>query len=208
MKPFSLGQQIYLSFLILGVIVVLVLFFILLYRNFLKKKRLKRLVYRYLYHYAEFNDYLLLNDYFLHLDQNNVGHIDHILITNKYIYLIHDFSISGLISGKYNDEQLILSTRKEDKSILNPLNYNRNLAKRVALYNDLDNNFIKGIVVINDDAVVDISDIPTQFYITRRCELKKVIKSIEGEDVKPFKEENIVRFINQLDKNNLGEEKK
>lgn len=207
MKPFTLGQQIYLSFLIGSGIIVIGLLVFLFYRNFLKKRRLKQSVYHTLYRYANFNDYLLLNDYRVHIDSENVGDIDHVLVTDKFIYIIHDFPISGLITGKYNDEQLILSTKKEDKSILNPLNYNRNLTKRVALFNDLDNSFLKGIVVINDDSVIDISDIPSQFSIVQISGLKKLIKEIEDEEVKPFKEDTIVNFINQLNRINVNGDK-
>lgn len=207
MKPFTLGQQIYLSFLIGGGIIVIGLLVFLFYRNFLKKRRLKQSVYHTLYRYANFNDCLLLNDYRVHIDSENVGDIDHVLVTDKFIYIIHDFPISGLITGKYNDEQLILSTKREDKSILNPLNYNRNLTKRVALFNDLDNSFLKGIVVINDDSVIDISDIPSQFSIVQRSGLKKLLKEIEDEEVKPFKEDTIVNFINQLNRINVNGDK-
>lgn len=201
-------QKLYLSFLIAGCIVVLLLAFYLFYKNYLVKKKLKFFAGYILYRYSNLNDYLLLNDYKIHIDEKHIGEIDHILITNKFIVVINDFSISGVLTGRYNDEQIKLTNNKETKLIANPLNYNRNLTKRLALFNDLDNSFLKGITVINDDSLVEIDEMLEQFKICRKKDLKKVIRQFEKEDVKPFKEDTVVNFINILNENNLSGNKK
>ena len=199
----SLSQKIYISFAILGGLIVIFLLWLLFYRNLYKKYCLKKAVGYTLYRYSNLNDYLLLNDYRVHIDDKHIGHIEHILISNKFIIIINDFQISGVLSGEYNSEQLKLTTKKGEELIANPLNYNRNLTRRVALFNDLDNNFLKGIVVINDDSIIDISNVPNQFKICTKKELKKVIAEFDKEDVKPFKEETVIRFINILNDNNI-----
>jgi len=198
-----IAQKIYLSFAILGGLVVLFLLWILFYKNFIKKYRLNKAVGYNLYRFANLNDYLLLNDYNIPIDDSHLGRIDHVLITNKFIIIINDFSISGVITGDYSSEQLKLTNAKGEKLILNPLNYNCNLTKRVALFNDLDNSFLKGIVVVNDDAMIEIDNIPSQYNICTKKQLKKLIKSFEKEDVKPFKEDTIVNFINILNEKNV-----
>ncbi len=198
----SLPQKLYISFAILGGLIVILLLWILFYKNFYKRYRLKKAVGYTLYRYSNLNDYLLLNDYRVHIDDKHIGHIEHILISNKFIIIINDFQISGVISGEYGAEQLKLTTKKGEELIANPLNYNRNLTRRVALFNDLDNNFLKGIVVVNDDSVIDITGIPNQFKICTKKQLKKVIAEFDKEDVKPFKEETVIRFINLLNENN------
>ena len=199
----SLSQKIYISFAILGGLIVIFLLWLLFYRNLYKKYCLKKAVGYTLYRYSNLNDYLLLNDYRVHIDDKHIGHIEHILISNKFIIIINDFQISGVLSGEYNSEQLKLTTKKGEELIANPLNYNRNLTRRVALFNDLDNNFLKGIVVINDDSIIDINGVPNQFKICTKKELKKVIAEFDKEDVKPFKEETVIRFINILNDNNI-----
>lgn len=202
MVMLNLAQKLYISFAILGGIVVILLLWVLFYKNFYKRYRLDKAVGYTLYRISNLNDYLLLNDYRIHIDDKHIGHIEHILIINKFIVVINDFQISGVISGDYNSEQLKLTTKKGEELIANPLNYNRNLTRRVALFNDLDNNFLKGIVVVNDDSIIDITNIPSQFKICTKKELKKVIAEFDKEDVKPFKEDTVVRFINLLNENN------
>ena len=198
----SFDQSIYISLLILGVLVILLLLFLLYYRNYFKKKNLNAVVARHLYRYANINDYLLLNNYRIHIDDNHIGKIDHVLVTNKYIIVINDFSISGVLEGDYSHGELKLTNKKGSAKIVNPLNYNINLTKRVAMFNNLDNSFLRGIVVINDDSIINVTNMPNQFKLIKKKDLNKTIKEIDGNDVKPFKEETIVRFINSLEKQN------
>ena len=202
MTLLSISQKIFISAAILGGLIVLLLLWILFYKNFLKSHRLKKTVGYKLYRFSNLNDYLLLHDYYVNIDDKNKGLIDHILITNKFIVVINDYQVSGVLSGDYSSEQLKVTTNKGEKLIANPLNYNRNLTKRVALFNDLDNSFLKGIVVVNDDAVINIDNIPAQYNICTVSEIKKLIKEFDKEDVKPFKEDTVVRFINNLNDNN------
>ncbi len=204
MKAFTNEQQIYLSLMIVGVVFALAILVFLLYRIFFRGKNLKNSTYKMLYRYSDLNDYLLLNNYRIHIDTNNIGDINHVLISNKFIVVINVFPISGVITGSYMDEQLRLTDKKGTRLIANPLNYNRNLTKRVALFNNLDNSFIKGIVVINSDSVIKINDVPEQFFICKRSELKKVLRIIDSIDVKPFKEDTVVDFINHLNKENIS----
>ena len=205
MTLLNISQKIYISVAILGGLIVLILLFVLFYKNFLKGHRLKKLVGYKLYRFSNLNDYLLLHDYYVNIDDKSKGLVDHILITNKFIVVINDYQVSGVLSGDYSSEQLKVTTNKGEKLIANPLNYNRNLTKRIALFNDLDNSFLKGVVVVNDDAVINIDNIPAQYNICTVSELKKLIKEFDKEDVKPFKEDTVVRFINNLnDKNSRG----
>ncbi len=207
MDNLNTNQRIYISVVIIASVIVLALLALLFYNNIYKKRNFKKVVGYSLYRYSTLQDYLLLNDYHIHIDENHISDIDHIVITNKFIVIINDFALSGVLSGGYSDNQIKLTTNKGEKMINNPLNYNRNLTKRLALFNDLDNSFLKGIVVVSDDSMIKIDDIPAQFHICRKKELKKLIRSFDEEDIKPFKEDTVVRFINNLNSNNVGAEK-
>ncbi len=198
----SFGQALYISLSIIAGLVVLVLLYILLFRNLLRKKNLKNRVCRSLYKYSNFNDYLLLNNYHIHIDDKNIGQIDHILITNKFIIIINDFPISGVITGDYHNDNLNLTDKSGTKLIVNPLNYNINLTKRLAIFNNLENSFVRGIVVTNDDSVVRVANLPEQFTIVSKKDLKNTIKEFEKADVKPFKEDTVIDFINYLNDQN------
>ena len=161
-----------------------------------------------LFRFCNLNDYLLLNDYHIHIDDKHVGVIDHVLITNKFIIIINDFMYSGVITGDYNDEQLKIVDKSGERLIINPLNYNINLTKRIAIFNNLDNSFVKGIVVTNDDSVVDVKNLPEQFTIVSKKDLKKTINGFDKTEVKPFKEDTVVNFINYLNEHNLKETSK
>lgn len=202
MTLLTFGQALYISLSIIGGLIILVLLYILLFKNLLRKKNLKNRVCKSLYKYSNYNDYLLLNDYRIHIDDKNIGHIDHILITNKFITIINDFPLSGVITGDYNDENLNLTDKNGTKKIINPLNYNINLTKRLAIFNSLENSFVRGIVVTNDDSIIKVSNLPEQFAIVSKKDLKNAIKEYEKKEVKPFKEDTVVNFINYLNDQN------
>ena len=195
-------QSLYISLSIIGGLLVLLLTYIVLFKNVLRQKNLKNRVCRSLYKYSNLNDYLLLNNYRIHIDDTHFGQIDHILITNKFIIIINDFPISGVITGNYSNEHLNVTDKSGTKLIVNPLNYNINLTKRLAIFNNLENSFVRGIVVTNDDSIIDVSNLPDQFTIISKKDLRKTIKDFEKVDVKPFKEETVVQFINYLNKQN------
>ena len=198
----SFGQALYISLSILGGLIVLILLLLVFYRNVLRQKYLKNRVCRSLYKFSNLNDYLLLNNYKINIDDRHFGQIDHILITNKFIVIINDFPISGIITGDYSNEHLSVTDKNGTKLIVNPLNYNINLTKRIAIFNNLDNSFVKGIVVTNDDSVVDVRNLPEQFTIVSKKDLKKTINEFDKAEVKPFKEDTVVQFINYLNDQN------
>ena len=145
---------------------------------------------------------MLLNNYKIAIDDKNTGVIDHIVISNKYIIVINDFAISGVLSGKYQSEGLYNTTSKGTNIVANPINYNINLTKRLCLFNDLDHTLIKGLVVINNDADIKVENINEQFQIIRRKDLAKTIRKFDKENVKNLNEKSVVKFINYLNENN------
>lgn len=200
----SFVQALYISLSIIGGLLVLTLLYVVLYRNVLRQKNLKNRVAKSLYKFSNLNDYLLLNNYRIHIDDKHIGQIDHILITDKFIIIINDFPISGIITGDYSKEHLSVTDKSGTKLIVNPLNYNINLTKRIAIFNNLDNSFVRGIVVTNDDSVVDVKNLPEQFTIVSKKDLKKTVKDFDKAEVKPFKEDTVVQFINYLNDQNEG----
>ncbi|MCQ2802865.1 MAG: NERD domain-containing protein [Bacilli bacterium] len=167
------------------------------------KKHFKEATYLKLSSLAENNDFLLLNNYKIDFDDSHVGLIDHLLISKKYIFAINDFSLSGVISGELRGRYLkVVNLKKQAADVSNPLNYNINLIKRLTMYNNLSQSYVKGIVVINDDSEINIKNQSNQFYMVKRKDLKSFILNIDKEDIGNLNEESIVKFIYKLSKQN------
>lgn len=198
----SISQALYISFAIIGVLVILILLCVLFYRTKYAKKHARELTYLRLSRLCEKSDYLLLNDYKVNLDDSNTAIIDHLVISDKYIIVISVFSISGVLSGKEQGDELINVNKSGTHIVANPLNYNINLIKRLSLFNDLDLSFLKGLVVINNDSDIHIEASNKQFQIIRRKDLVKTIKAFDNESIKNLNEESVVKFINKLNKEN------
>ncbi len=196
------GQTLYISLATVGVLLILFLFAFLYYRNRYVRKHARELTYLKLSRICEHNDYLLLNDYRIDFDDSNTGLIDHLVISNKYIIIISVFSISGVLSGKFQGEELVNVNKKGTSIVANPINYNINLTKRLSLFNDLNHSFLKGLVVINNDSDIKIEGHSDQFQIVKRKDLAKTIKKFDQENIKNLNEESIVRFINKLNEEN------
>ena len=198
----STSQTLYISLAIIGVLVVIFLICLLYFRNIYRNKHARELTYYKLSKICEHNDYLLLNDYHIDFDDKNKGLIDHLVISNKFIIIISVFSISGVLSGKFQGEELVNVNKKGTSIVANPINYNINLTKRLALFNDLNTSFLKGLVVINNDSSIKIEGHNEQFKIIKRKELNKTIKEFDKENIKNLNEESVIKFINKLNEEN------
>lgn len=198
----STSQTLYISLAIIGVLVVIFLICLLYFRNIYRNKHARELTYFKLSKICEHNDYLLLNDYHIDFDDKNKGLIDHLVISNKFIIIISVFSISGVLSGKFQGEELVNVNKKGTSIVANPINYNINLTKRLALFNDLNTSFLKGLVVINNDSSIKIEGHNEQFKIIKRKELNKTIKEFDKENIKNLNEESVIKFINKLNEEN------
>ena len=195
-------QTAYIISAIICGLLVIALFVVLIFKNAYAPKHIRELTYMKLSRICNVNDFLLLNNYRIPIDDSNIGSIDHIVISNKFIIIINDFALSGVISGDSSSEKLKAYDKKGANLIVNPLNYNINLTKRLALFNDLSNSLIKGLVVIHNDSKINITNSGGQFRMIKLKELKKTIKEFDKEPVKKLKEDDVVRFIKYLNTNN------
>ena len=198
----SAAQTAYLVSAIIAGLLVIALFVVLIFKNAYAPKHIRELTYLRLSKICNVNDYLLLNNYRIPIDDSNIGSIDHIVISNKFIIIINDFSLSGVISGSATNEKLKAYNKDGANLIVNPLNYNINLTKRLALFNDLNNSLIKGLVVIHNNSQINVTNSAGQFRIIKLKDLKKTIKEFDKEPVMKLKEDDVVRFIKYLNDNN------
>lgn len=199
----STYQKIYIASAVLASLIILFFTGLFIYHRLYKKKHYKQVTYLKLARLAKFNDYLLLNNFRLDFDDKHFANIDHILISKKYIFLITDFNLSGMITGELRDPILRVAFNKNNAvNVSNPLNYNINLVKRLHTRYRFEPSFLKGLVVVNDDAYINITSTSEQFKMIKRKDLKKIIKKFDKENIANLKEEDVTYFINKLAKDN------
>ena len=95
-----------------------------------------------------------------------------------------------------------MDKEKKVNEIVNPLNYNINLIKRFTQKHNIDQSFIKGIVVINDDSSININGTGKNFYMTTRKNLINLIYEIEESEEKNLKEKSLIDLMVKLSKEN------
>ena len=196
-------QKIYIASGVAAILLILFLLGLFIYKRVWKKRHFKEATFLKLSHLAKANDYLLLNNFKLDFDDQHIANIDHILISKKYIFLITDFDLSGVISGELRDPLLrVVNNVKSAVNVSNPLNYNINLVKRLHTAYRFDPTFLKGVVVINDDSVINVTNPSEQFFMVRRKELTKLIRKFDHEKIANLKEKDVLYFISKLDKDN------
>ena len=196
------AQTAYVITSVLASVLVIALIFFFVFQNIYRHKHIRELTYLKLSKQCEYNDYLLLNNYRINIDDSNIGIIDHVVISKKYIIIINDFAISGVLKGDFTSDNLLNYNKDGASIVANPLNYNINLTKRLSLFNDLNQEFLKGIVVINNDSDIQVNNMSNQFQIVKLKDLGKTIKSFDKENVKNLSEDGVVKFINYLNARN------
>ena len=199
----TVPQTIYIASIALAFILLVIFSALFIYKKIYSKKKYREAVFLKLANLAKYNDYLLLNNFYLDYDDKHVGCIDHILISKKYIFVINDFSLSGVISGDARSDHLrLIDFKKNAKIISNPINYNINLIKKLNTTSRLDQTFVKGLVVVNNDSKICLTNMGEQFMIIRRKDIKKIIYKFDKDNVHNLKENDVVNFINKLNRNN------
>ena len=142
-----------------------------------KKKRIKRKLKR----IAKYNDYILLNDLVLYLNDNNYIEIEHLLIANKYIYVITSRSYFGEINGLATDSKWLLYKGTKLSHINNPLPNNLKRLRTVAILTNIDEKNFVSLVVMNKPAFVnDIKSSRDNEFVVMEKNISQFIKEREA----------------------------
>lgn len=201
-SPFT-KNILFLTIVIASTILVLFLYFLPIIRNSLDKKNLNKRVYRILYALAMDKDYYLINNFPLIQNNELVAKLDHILFTNKYIYVISDRPFSGIINGNRDDNiWLNYSFSGERTEINNPLLMNKIRIEKFSKIKKIDSKCIISIVVTNNLAeIINLENLSTnKSYICKKSKLKSIIKKIEKRDVEEFDPNILDREVKEIAK--------
>lgn len=139
--------------IILGVIlVILSVLYIIFHKSvnaFIVKITGKKRIQKNLYKACKANDFLIINDIYLPVDNDKIRHVDTIIFANKYIYICSEINHSGKIKISLDDNKWRVIYNNNLTLIDNPFIYNRKIIKRlVNVVEGLENNDIKSLVIL------------------------------------------------------------
>ena len=189
-------------------IIILTLLVVFLYAlpfiiSYFDKRNFNKKIYKILYNLAMERDFYLINNFPLISNNNLVAKLDHILFSDKYIYVINDKVYSDIIKPNKEDSVWESYTYKGEKeNINNPLYLNNIRCDKFSSLKNINRNYIISIVVVNNLAKIDhmenLSDSST--IICKKKDLLKVIKNIEKRKVSKFNLEKLDREVKEIAK--------
>ena len=195
-------------FVSLAVLLIFVILFILFFPKINKKRYQKDFVKIYgkkVYRYALHNDLYLINQLELKGNDDQLLKIDHLLFGNKYIYLISDYYLPGVVEAKENDNSfLYTSNEKNAKKVYidNLLKKNADLTRRVADNLGLKANlFIPISIVDNSCDLLDFKPEAKNNFIVHIASINKLLDALEARKVAPLNDEQLrytVKDVNRL----------
>ena len=191
-------QSIYILFAcILGIIILILLLMPAIYKSY-SKSHFQKMVYRKIHNLVMYYDYYLINNFPLKKGEDLITTLDHVLISNKYIYVIKDRYYQEPISASVNDMVWLAYNKKGAKTEFNnPIMMNNIRCDKFSNIKFIDRKCLISIVVVNDDAYVEKQEELNTFnsFFVRKKDLKKLIKTIEKRNVSAFNAEALDKKV-------------
>ncbi len=119
------------------------------------------------------NDYILLNDIMIK-DEYGTHQIDHIVISDNYIFVIEMKNYYGLIVGNQYNDKWIQWLGKHKNEFYNPLRQNYGHIKSLSKILNLDEVYFKSIICFSNDAKLNVK--ASEIVINLRDILKLIRK--------------------------------
>lgn len=170
--------------------------------RFAARRTYRKKVYKVLHFYAEEKDQLLLNNALIIFPGERKPVIfDHILIADKYVYVIKDVYYDGAIYGNLKDPSLFHEDlKKKVEKIENPLYVNaEHIAKLEQMVNVQPDARLFVNVVCYNKALLVQDGLKTKeqgLFFLPVNELEKTIDAAEADNVQPISHEKSERLIN------------
>jgi hypothetical protein len=174
----------------------------------------KRQAWKKLYRLAQDQDYYLLNNVTIKTESDTL-HIDHLLVGDKYVYVIATRYFEDNIQGQ---SYVVSKWHVEDKNgtvlreVSNPVSYNEKRTMMLAKFlgwNSTKTPMFVSVVVINNSSDVKIADdrITSLSFLVHKKDVSKLIKKIEREtNLQPFDDQSLMKIIARIHR--LSEENK
>ena len=205
-------KLLFIIFIALIALLFITIMFVLLYRPIKKsilKKKYVEIYGKKIYLIARDFDYFLINNFDYKLSDGTKFHIDHLLFGEKYIYVINDMYIDGGINAKENDNAWIVFTKNKNqikkRFVSNPLKDNKAIADSFVKLTRLENDYIKSIVLVNDDcSIEEFVQTSNNNYLSTVKKIYKLIQGIEKDNVPSLNQKQLGYAVNDIAKLNLN----
>lgn len=161
--------------------------------------------YKYIRKVAVYQDYYLINKLELQISDQQSFKVDHLLFGNKYIYVINDYFHKGKLLGKKQDGSWILKTKKGNEIVIkNPMQENSRLLKQLHLITSIDEMQFVGITLVNNETDINELNVNEKDnYIIDLRDFAKLVKSLEGRDIKVLNQEELQKRVLEIDRLNV-----
>lgn len=191
---------------ILGAVTIFLLFFIPI-NHLYHKYNFNHYCYKLVYKTALYRDFYLVNNFIINIDRDNSINIDHVLFGDKFIYVIVDHYYDGDLMGSGADQDLILFSKKGDKSYVeNPYYTYGKLLSRFSTATGISTDLMIGVQIVNNSCRMKIETNSKQFYMVKRKRFKKLIKMVESRDVGNLRADALkeaVKIVNDMNEKNM-----
>lgn len=160
--------------------------------------------------YVKKNNYLLFNDlYIMDKEKNATVQIDHILITNKAIYVIETKNYKGWIFGDEKSYKWTQVIYKEKNQFYNPIKQNEGhikaLKNELGLYRDIP--FINIVAFSYRSTLKNIEVNSQNTHVIYETHLKRTIKRIEDRIVSNITEKELDYIKGIINNKNISKQK-
>lgn len=202
-------------FIVLTIIFVLSFLFFIFYpliKRSVLKRNFVRSYGRSVYQIANYYDYYLINTLLLKANDDSTIDIDHLLLANKFIFVIKDYYFNGSLHGKDTDNSWVYYygrvNRPNKRFIKNPLKENSERLRKLSLVTGLEQSLLIPVVLINDDCDLSYeSKNDSDNFVIKRKDFKNLVSSIENRDVAPLKEDQLSYAVKDIAELNLRKHK-
>ena len=156
-------------------------------QRYYRKRHTVKAYYPKVYRVALDNDFYLINNFSNRTAESEEFHIDHILIGNKFIYVIRDRYYDGALAAKETDQSWIFFHGKKGRYVPNPVIMNKLRMQRLSLMSGIDEKFFISVVLINDDCYLTPYESQTDnSFLSSLRDFPRLIEEIEARDVAPL----------------------
>lgn len=189
--------------IILFVVIVAAFLFWVFYPLFKKnmmRKNHKRYFYKKVSKIANYGDYYLINGMRIHQEDPSSPSIDHLLIGNKYFYLIYDYYFEGAVDASLEDDYWIyLKANGAKTKIPNPLKVSEGISDYLSLVNSIDPSYMVTIVLINDDCFISsFQNNDGKANLSTLSKLEKLINSYESQNIGDFDGKALAKIVDNF----------
>lgn len=133
-----------------------------------------------MYQACKSENYLIINDILIQVNEDKFRHVDTIIIGNQYLYVVKEAIWLGKIEGFRQDEKWRLYYKGTLDHVRNPFIENEKKINRIINVLPIPANRFISIVVLADSATIDSIDLESQKeFLCKEDEVITTIKWIE-----------------------------